>query len=475
MNGWLLPKPGDWSNDFATELMNTFLSEELQNLKNEYELFAKEHLMPVADALACQQASLPEFIKQIAQAGYLGITVPKEYGGQGGTFLSQVLLIEALSFYEPGLALSLAGQTVIIELLKQFGTDNQKSRYLPLLARGEYLGALAYVEDEHREALTGTKTVVKNVGDQKNAISPATGKAIAGTKQAVINGRLASLFVVLAKEETQGDSGENVVKAGKMPALPGECGVSTLPGKIVAGGTPALPGEAVAAGASGLAGEASGQRLGLWLVDRGRQAEDSSSRIECRQNQKGSPIGLCSTHIDEVQFNNCLVTDEDRLGSGLDAAAKDSIWQDQINFAQNINKTILAAAAVGLTEGALARSADYARKEKHLGLPLANSQAVQWKIADLAVESSAARLLTYRAAWSKDESSEDFSKYAAMCKSFAARAARLHSAEALQILGANMDNPYSDLARLFKDAKMIETVAGTTEEQKVILADELSI
>ncbi len=206
-----------------------------------------------------------------------------------------------------------------------------------------------------------------------------------------------------------------------------------------------------------------------------RPGQGSKSKIECRE--KGSPIGLHSTSVDEVQFSDCRVREEDRLAleTGLSADEARVTCQNQIDFAQNISKTILAAAAVGLTEGALFRSADYARSEKRCGVPLSNSQSVQWKIADLAVESTAGRLLTYRAAWSKDESIAEFGKNAAMCKSFAAGAARLHSGEALQILGTNTDRPYSDLARFFTDAKMLEMVEGTNEEQKIILAKELSI
>ncbi len=246
--------------------MNTFLSEELQNLKKQYELFAKEHLSPIAEALACQQASLPEFLKQVAQAGYLAITVPKEYGGQGGKFLDLILFAEAMSFYEPGFALSLAGHTVVIELIKQFGTDAQKSRYLPLLARGELLGAFAYVENNEMERLAETTTVVKSLLDQKNLGKTSSDKVLSGKKQAVINGRLAALFVVLSVEQIEAD-------AGKMPALLGVAKVAEG-----ASGPPGVPLPNGDSDSNGAPSDGSGQRLGLWLVERPGRDKAASLR-----------------------------------------------------------------------------------------------------------------------------------------------------------------------------------------------------
>jgi alkylation response protein AidB-like acyl-CoA dehydrogenase len=400
--------------------MNTFLSEDLQGLRSQYQQFAKEHLAPIANTLACKRSSLPEFLKLVAQAGYLSITVPKEYGGQGGTFLDLILFAEAMSFYEPGFALSLAGHTVVIELIKQYGSEAQKAHYLPLLASGEHLGAFAYAENDIDEI--PRETAIRNSVNENGKEQKAGTRTLVGTRHSVINGKLASLFVVLATEQIEGES---------IPAL--------------------------------------------WLVNNAKAIQSNCSRIDCRP--KGAMLGLNSASIDEVQFEHCPLTEEDLLGSGhkLTLAEAKAVCKNQIDFAHNISKTIMAAAAVGLTEGALFLGGSYARSKQRFGAPLANSQSVQWKIADLAVESSAARLLTYRSAWSKDENSAEFSKNAAMCKSFAASGARKHSAEALQILGSDTNSPYSDLARLFTDAKAIEMIAGTTEEQKEILAIELNV
>ena len=84
-------------------------------------------------------------------------------------------------------------------------------------------------------------------------------------------------------------------------------------------------------------------------------------------------------------------------------------------------------------------------------------------------------MLTYRAAWSRDGAPAEFRKFAAMAKSYAARTARLHSGEAVQIfgmLGASCDEP---LERIYRDAKLTEIFEGTSELQKVILKEELGV
>jgi butyryl-CoA dehydrogenase len=103
-------------------------------------------------------------------------------------------------------------------------------------------------------------------------------------------------------------------------------------------------------------------------------------------------------------------------------------------------------------------------------------QGIQWKLADHSVESQAARLLTYRAAWSHDDQSPaDFRKFAAMAKLFAAKTARFHSGEAVQIFGMLGASPDSPVERLYRDGKLTEIFEGTSELQKVVLKEELGV
>src|ERR1700677_5088298 len=127
-------------------MINTFLSQDDQKLKLEFEQFAKDKLAPVASELISGKSNANAFLKQLAQAGYLGLNVPTQHGGKNSPFLYLALLSEALANYEVGIVLYLAYHVATIELLKAYGSDEQKNTYLPKLAKGELIGPLAYLQ-----------------------------------------------------------------------------------------------------------------------------------------------------------------------------------------------------------------------------------------------------------------------------------------------------------------------------------------
>lgn len=389
--------------------MNTFLSESDQSIRQEFQQFAREQLAPVAVALESRQANLSYFLQKVAKAELFSISVPQEYGGRGGSFLHEILLAEACAAYDPGFALTLAAQSAVIALIKRYGSEGQRSKYLPLLAQGELIGSFAYLEDEAQDVLEGIKTEITG---------QSTVKYLVGEKKSVVNGRLANLFVV---------SGLEQIAAGQ--------------------GFP-----------------------GLWLVDPG--TEHAIEVVE-----QDPAIGLRSAFLDEVKFNKCTTSPEERLGGAIKLNSREvkALFVQQFEFALSVIKTVLAAAAVGMAEEILLQAANHAKTSVKSGQPISQSQAVQWRLADLAVQSSAGRLLTYRAAWSKEDNQENFAKYAAMCKIFTAKLAKIHSTEVLQIFGAQMNNADSQLARFCRDGQMFELCQGTIDQEKVLLSRELGI
>jgi alkylation response protein AidB-like acyl-CoA dehydrogenase len=389
--------------------LNTFLSEADQTVKSEFERFAKEQLAPVAQALESRQANLAYFLQKLGQEGLLGINVPSQYGGRGGPFLHLVLLAEAFGVHNPGMAFTLASHATVIEMLKRFGTDNQRSKYLPLLAQGEILGAFAYFEDESQDPFEDTSTKVQTAGG---------GRVISGKKRLVVNGRLAKLMIVLAVES-----------------------------------------------------DAQKQKTyGFWLAD-------SSAGHAITTEAQAPMMGLRSAYLDEVSLKSYPVTIEDRLGISQDddIVRANEQCRHQFEFALATMKTILAGSALGMLTAVLAQSAQCAQDSQRFGMPLKDSQAAQWRLADLSVESTAARLLTYRAAWSTEKQEQDFLKNAAMCKSYVARAARYHCAEAVQVLGLLNSGADSQIERFYRDAKMFELLEGTIDRERVLLSDELGI
>jgi alkylation response protein AidB-like acyl-CoA dehydrogenase len=146
-----------------------------------------------------------------------------------------------------------------------------------------------------------------------------------------------------------------------------------------------------------------------------------------------------------------------------------------MHFALDIAKTLIAAGALGLTESSLVYASEHARKREQFGAPIAQLQAIQWKLADISTEMRAARLMTYRAAWAKDEETADFRRDAAMCKALATKVARVQSAEALQVLGAVGLTAEHPLERFYRDAKVMEIAEETSEIQKQLIANELGV
>lgn len=375
--------------------MNTFLSTSQKALQEQYVKFVEGVITPQAQDLDNGKACLKEVMSKFGQAGYLGITIPKEFGGQGGTLLDLVLLSEAVAEQAAGLSMALASHYSVVATLLKAGSDSQKSRYLPLLARGEMYGAQAFSEE--------------NAGSDLNAVETtfaADGSAfkLSGVKTWVVNAGLPALFAVLGKDKDN--------------------------------------------------------KLVCFIVD---NSEASAIHI----SERKAIMGFHSASIADVTFKDFTVPADNQLV--CDCAL------DLVNSALDVSKTVVAGAAIGLAQKALLLSADRANGRVQFGAPIAKNQGVQWKLADLSTESSAARLLTYRAAWSQTAEADKFAQFAAMAKLFASRVARFHSGEAVQIfgmLGASSETP---IERIYRDAKLTELFEGTSDLQKVIIKENLGV
>ncbi len=385
--------------------VNTFLSSDQEALLSRYRAFVQEHVLPVADALDEGNYNVRELFAALGQEGHLGAAVSKEYGGQGAPFLNFVLLTETIAEVEPGLALSLAAHAQVMELVSKFGTDKQKSRYLPLLARGECIGAFALNEENAGSDYSALQTTAK-AKDGKIAIS--------GSKTWVVNGSVANLLLIVAKVE-KGDD----------------------------------------------------KRLSIWLTD-----FENNSAIKVGANRK--KLGLRSAATNDIVFNELLLESDSYLGSTDPAtAADDRAIDEAIQHAFDISKVTVASAAIGLLGHAVNSSVERARTREQFGGNIGKLQAIQWKLADMSTESAAARLLTYRAGWAKDGAPEEFRKFAAMCKFFAARAARIHSSETVQIFGALGLSDDEPIEKMYRDAKAMEIAEGTSEIQKNVVAQQV--
>ncbi|MDR1188502.1 MAG: acyl-CoA dehydrogenase family protein [Bifidobacteriaceae bacterium] len=132
----------------------------------------------------------------------------------------------------------------------------------------------------------------------------------------------------------------------------------------------------------------------------------------------------------------------------------------------------IAAQAVGIAQGALEASVEYAKERRQFGKPISAFQAIQWMVADMATDVEAARQLTYRAAGLQD-AGEPFGVAAAQAKLFAAQAATRVASQAIQIHGGNGYTVAYPVERAYRDARITEIYEGTNEVQRMVIAKSL--
>ena len=172
---------------------------EIQGLARD---FARERIEPHAAAWDREHHFPRPLFTQLAELGLMGTCVPEEYGGAGADFLSYVLVLEELSRADAGVGVTVAVHTSAATLpILAFGTDEQKSRFVPPLARGEQLGAFALTEAEAGSDAGALRTRADSDGD---------GWTIDGAKQWITNGRYAGTFLFFARTDPQTETARGI-------------------------------------------------------------------------------------------------------------------------------------------------------------------------------------------------------------------------------------------------------------------------
>src|SRR5919204_294696 len=159
---------------------------------------AKEKIEPHAAEWDREHRFPRELFTELAELGLMGVCIPEEYGGAGADFLSYVLVLEELSRADAGVGVTVAVHTSAVTLpLLTFGTDEQRSRFVPPLARGEAIGAFALTEAEAGSDAGSLRTRAEPDGE---------GWTITGAKQWITNARAAGTFVLFARTDLSTDS-----------------------------------------------------------------------------------------------------------------------------------------------------------------------------------------------------------------------------------------------------------------------------
>ncbi len=376
--------------------MNFELSEEHKMIRDAAREFAQELKAGVIER--DEAAKFPyEFVKQMGSLGFMGIMVPEAYGGAGMDTLAYVLALEEIAKIDASAAVIMsAHNSLVCYGLIEYGSEEQKQKYLKPLASGEKLGAFALSEPEAGSDASSQHTMAEDKGDHY---------LLNGTKNWITNGGNADIYLVIAQTDPE----------------KGHRGINVL------------------------------------IVEKGMEGFS----IGPKENK----LGIRSSDTHSLMFSDVRVPKENRIGAdgfGFKFAMK-TLDGGRIG---------IAAQALGIAAGAYDLALAYSKERKTFGKPISNHQAIQFKLADMEVDIEAARLLTYKAAWTKDQGLV-YGKVAAMAKLYASEVAMKHTVEAVQIHGGYGYVKEYHVERLMRDAKITQIYEGTSEIQRLVIAREV--
>lgn len=185
-----------------------------------------------------------------------------------------------------------------------------------------------------------------------------------------------------------------------------------------------------------------------------------------RPGKKENKLGLRASDTSEVVFTDCRIPAENLLGKRGEGFKNSLAILDG-------GRISIAALGLGMAQGAYEAAAKYAKQRKQFGRPIADFQAIQFKLADMATEIEAARLLTYRAAWLADKGDVRYTKESAVAKLFAGEVAVRVANESVQIHGGYGFIKDYPAEKFYRDVKLCTIGEGTSEIQRLVIARHL--
>ncbi len=362
--------------------------------------YAQAEIRPRAAELDREQKFPYDIVAEMSRLGLMGLTLPEEYGGSGGDFLSYNLALEEISRADTSVGITMEAHISLgCVPLATYGTPEQKEKFLSQCAAGERLWAFGLTEEEAGTDAGGTRTTAElDDGDW----------VVNGSKKWITN------------------SGTDVTAGVTVIARTGtrENGRVELSAIIVPQETP-------------------GYTRGPGYEKLGWRAADQHP----------------------LYFENCRVPEAHLLGergAGLR------------QFLQTLDggRVAVAALSVGLAQACLDEALARAKERRQFGKAISEFQAIQFKLADMAMEIELARNLVLKAAWLKDEG-RSFGREASMAKVFASEVAKRAADQAIQIHGGEGFMEASAVARYWRQVKINEIGEGTSEINRQIIARSL--
>jgi alkylation response protein AidB-like acyl-CoA dehydrogenase len=366
----------------------THLSEEEQLFRSSIRDFSQQTIAPLVRQMDEEQHFSGDLLQQLSQLGLMGIEIPIEYGGAGGSFFEAILAVEEISAVDPSVGVLVDVQnTLCINALLRWGTDDQKQQFLPRMATGT-VGAYAL-----SEAGSGSDAFALQARAEKRRAE----YVLNGQKLWITNAREAGLFIIFATLD-------------------------------------------LAAGYKGIT---------AFLVEK-----DSPGFTVGKKEDK---LGIRASSTCELILEDCHVPESSVLGEpgkGYKIAIE----------TLNEGRIGIGAQMLGLAQGAWNHAARYAQERKQFGKPIAEFQAVQFALAEMATDIEATRLLVYNAARLKD-AKLDYVREAAMAKYFASQVAERVASQAVEIYGGYGFVKDYPVEKYYRDAKIGKIYEGTSNMQ----------
>ncbi len=369
------------------------LTEDEKLFRDTVRQFARETIAPLVREMDEHQKMDAELVRQLYELGLMGIEIPESHGGSGGSFFEAILAVEEISAVDPSIGVLVDVQnTLVINALLRWATEEQKKKYLPKMAT-EWVGAYALSEAASGSDAFALQARAEKKGDHY---------VLNGQKLWITNGKEAELFIVFATTDP-------------------------------------------AAGYKG---------IHAFLVEK--------SFAGFTLGKKEDKLGIRASSTCEVVLEDCKVPVENLLG---EAGKGYKIAIETLNE----GRIGIGAQMLGLAQGAWNHAARYAKERKQFGKPIADFQAVQFQLAEMAVDIEAARLMVYNAARLKD-AKQDFVKEAAMTKYFTSQVAERVASQAVEVFGGYGFVKDYPVEKYFRDSKIGKIYEGTSNMQLATIA-----
>jgi len=374
--------------------------------------FTDEQILPNAEHFDREDEFPQEIVDQMKELGLFGVTIPEVYGGLGMDLTTYVMIVEELSRGWISISGIINTHFIGSYLLMRYGHEEQRRRWLPMMAAGELRAAFSLSEPEMGSDVQALKATATKQDDGTYEIN--------GQKMWVTNGLRSGLVFVLVKTDPDADPRHKGMTCFVAEKEPGES-------------------------------ENTGRWAGLTVPPPLRK------------------MGYKGVESTELIFDGYRCPALNILGGEYAGLNKGFV---QMMDALEVGRANVAARGVGIAQRALELALRYSQERKAFGKPIAQHQAIQFKLADMATQIEAARLLTHKAARMKDagQSSE---LEAGMAKLFASEAGRFCVEESFRIHGGYGYSKEYEIERLYRDAPLLLIGEGTSEIQRMVIGRKL--